>query len=67
MNYTVHNAKKCTHGGVDLWIAALCDGRGKFTCRMKDVEAFDTESEAVTWAEAEIRRRGYAEATRWGS
>ena len=67
MNYTVHNANGCTLGGVDLWIAALCDDRGKFTCRISDVQAFDTEPEAVAWAESEIRRRGYAEATRWAS
>jgi len=58
MTGTVHNAKRATFDGRDCWIAALCDDRGKFTCRMPDISEHVTPAEASAWLRREARARG---------
>jgi hypothetical protein len=59
MKGTIHNAKKCTVDGRDLWIAALCDDKWRFSCRGADVSEHATASAARTWLEREARARGF--------
>jgi hypothetical protein len=52
----VHNAKKCTFDGRDLWIASICDDKGHFSCRSELISEHETREAAYQWLNHMARR-----------
>ena len=58
MHARIHNAKRCTLNGADLWLGVIYRGRGMCAYSSDLSPEFDTLAECEAWCRVEMARRG---------